>query len=106
LDQLTKYAPASDVTQQNQSVPVDDFAKNLDGMYYNGFWDIGAMESVNPKIQSGDRNEERVCRFQHRGLDPLCPRRRPSSKMKAIEAFFSYVFAPRNEIDLTGIMPQ
>jgi ABC-type glycerol-3-phosphate transport system substrate-binding protein len=105
-DQLTKYAPASDVTQQNQSVPVDDFAKNLDGMYYNGFWDIGAMESVNPKIQFGETEMKNVSVDSNTGGWILSvPAAVPSSKMKAIEAFFSYVFAPRNEIDLTGIMP-
>jgi multiple sugar transport system substrate-binding protein len=105
-DQLAKYAPASDITEQNQSVPVDDFAKNLDGMYYNGFWDIGSMTSVNPKVQYGITEMKDVSVDSNTGGWLLSvPSFTPSSKMKAIEEFFSYVFAPQNEVDLTGIMP-
>ena len=105
-DQLAKYGPASDITQQNQSVPVDDFAKNLAGMYYNGFWDIGAMLSVNPKVQFGATEMKDVSVDSNTGGWILSvPSFTPSSKMKAIEEFFSYVFSPQNEIDLTGIMP-
>lgn len=105
-DQLAKYAPSSDITQQNQSVPVDDFAKNLDGMYYNGFWDIGGMLSVNPKVQFGETEMKDVSVDSNTGGWILSvPSAVPSSKMKAIEEFFSYVYAPQNEIDLTGIMP-
>ncbi len=105
-DQLAKYGPASDITQQNQSVPVDAFAKNQAGMYYNGFWDIGSMLSVNPKVQFGVTEMKDVSVDSNTGGWILSvPSFTPSSKMKAIEEFYSYVFAPQNEIDLTGIMP-
>jgi multiple sugar transport system substrate-binding protein len=105
-DELAKYGPASDITQQNQSVPVDDFAKNLAGMYYNGFWDIGGMLSVNPKVQFGITEMKDVSVDSNTGGWILSvPSFTPSAKMKAIEEFYSYVFAPQNEIDLTGIMP-
>ncbi len=103
---LSKYAPASDITQQNQSVPVDAFAKNQAGMYYNGFWDIGAMTSINPKIQFGETEMKDVSVDSNTGGWILSvPSFTPASKMKAIEQFYSYVFAPKNEVDLTGIMP-
>jgi multiple sugar transport system substrate-binding protein len=105
-DQLAKYGPASDITQQNQSIPVDAFAKNQAGMYYNGFWDIGSMLSVNPKVQFGETEMKDVSVDSNTGGWVLSvPSFTPSSKMKAIEEFYSYVFAPQNEIDLTGIMP-
>jgi multiple sugar transport system substrate-binding protein len=105
-DQLAKYGPASDITEQNQSVPVDAFAKNQAGMYYNGFWDIGSMLSVNPKVQFGETEMKDVSVDSNTGGWILSvPSFTPSSKMKAIEEFYSFVFAPQNEIDLTGIMP-
>jgi hypothetical protein len=105
-DQLAKYAPASDITEQNQSVPEDAFAMNQAGMFYNGFWDIGGMISVNPKVQFGATEMKDVSVDSNTGGWILSvPSFTPSSKMKAIEEFYSYVFAPQNEIDLTGIMP-
>jgi multiple sugar transport system substrate-binding protein len=105
-DELSKYGPASDITQQNQSVPVDAFAKNQAGMYYNGFWDISSMLSVNPKVQFGITEMKDVSVDSNTGGWILSvPSFTPASKMKAIEDFYSYVFAPQNEIDLTGIMP-
>ena len=102
-DQLAKYAPASDITEQNQSVPVDAFAKNQAGMYYNGFWDIGGMLSVNPKVQFGATEMKDVSVDSNTGGWILSvPSFTPSSKMKAIEEFYSYVFAPQNEIGPHG----
>ena len=105
-DKLAKYAPTSNITEQNQSVPVDAFAKNQAGMYYNGFWDIASMLSVNPKVQFGETEMKDVSVDSNTGGWILSvPSFTPSSKMKAIEEFYSYVFAPKNEITLTGIMP-
>ena len=105
-DQLSSYGPKSDITQTNQSVPMEDFAKNKAGMFYNGFWDIGQMESANPKLQWGETEMKDVSVDSNTGGWILSvPSFTPNSKMKAIEEFYSYVFAPKNEIDLTGIMP-
>lgn len=105
-DQLVKYAPKADIIQQNQSVPVDAFAKNTAGMYYNGFWDISAMQSVNSKVQFGETlMKDKTVDSNTGGWILSVPSSVPSSKMQAIEEFFSYAFAPQNEIKLTGIMP-
>jgi multiple sugar transport system substrate-binding protein len=103
---LSKYAPKSDITETNQSVAMEAFAKNQAGMYYNGFWEIPQMESINPKLQWGTTQMKDVTVDSNTGGWILSvPSFTPNSKMKAIEEFFSYVFAPQNEIDLTGIMP-
>lgn len=105
-DQLSKFGPTSDITETNQSVAMEAFAKNQAGMYYNGFWEIPQMESINPKLRWGTTQMKDVTVDSNTGGWILSvPSFAPDSKMKAIEQFFSYVFAPKNEIDLTGIMP-
>lgn len=105
-DQLVKYAPKSDITQQNQSVPVDAFAANKAGMYYNGFWEIPAMAQANPKLQYGESLMKDVTVDSNTGGWILSvPSYVSSSELPAIRQFYSYMFAPKHEIDLTGIMP-
>jgi multiple sugar transport system substrate-binding protein len=105
-NQLIKYAPKADVTQQNQTVPVDAFADNKAGMYYNGFWDIGAMQAVNPKVKFGETLMKDVTVDSNTGGWILSvPSYVSSSKIAAIKEFYSYVFSPKHEISLTGIMP-
>lgn len=105
-DSLIKYAPKADITQQNQSVAVDAFANNKAGMYYNGFWDISAMKAVNPQIQFGETLMKDVTVDSNTGGWILSvPSYVGSSKMAAIRELYSYLFAPKNEISLTGIMP-
>jgi multiple sugar transport system substrate-binding protein len=105
-DKLAAYAPKSDITQQNQSVPVDTFAANKTGMYYNGFWDISAMLQANPKLQFGETEMKDVTVDSNTGGWILSvPAAVSSSKLPAIRDLYSYVFAPQREISLTGIMP-
>jgi multiple sugar transport system substrate-binding protein len=105
-DKLITYAPKSDITQQNQSVPVDTFAANKTGMYYNGFWDIPAMLQANPKLQFGETEMKDVTVDSNTGGWILSvPSSVSSAKLPAIRDLFSYVFAPQREISLTGIMP-
>jgi multiple sugar transport system substrate-binding protein len=105
-DKLITYAPKSDITQQNQSVPVDAFAANKVGMYYNGFWEIPAMQQLNPNLQYGETEMKDVTVDSNTGGWILSvPAAVSSSKIPAIRDLFSYVFAPKQEITLTGIMP-
>jgi multiple sugar transport system substrate-binding protein len=105
-DKLIQYAPKSDITQQNQAVPVDTFAANKTGMYYNGFWDIPAMLQANPKLQFGETEMKDVTVDSNTGGWILSvPSAVSSSKLPAIRELYSYVFAPQREISLTGIMP-
>jgi multiple sugar transport system substrate-binding protein len=105
-NKLIKYAPKADITQQNQTVAVDAFAANKAGMYYNGFWDIAAMEQVNPKIKFGETLMKDVTVDSNTGGWILSvPSYVSSSDMPAIRELYSYVFAPQREISLTGIMP-
>jgi multiple sugar transport system substrate-binding protein len=105
-DQLIRYAPKADITQQNQTVAVDAFAADKAGMYYNGFWDIAAMLQVNPKLQFGETLMKDVTVDSNTGGWILSvPSYVSSQKMAAIRELYSYVFAPQREISLTGIMP-
>ena len=105
-DKLASYAPKADVTQQNQSVPVEAFSTNKAGMYYNGFWDIPAMLQANPRVQFGESLMKDVTVDSNTGGWILSvPSFVPAAKMTAIRDLYSYVFAPQREIDLTGIMP-
>jgi multiple sugar transport system substrate-binding protein len=105
-DQLSRYAPKSDITQQNQTVPVDAFAADKAGMYYNGFWDIPTMLQANPKVQFGETLMKDVTVDSNTGGWILSvPSYVGSAKMPAIRQFYSYVFAPKHEITLTALMP-
>jgi ABC-type glycerol-3-phosphate transport system substrate-binding protein len=105
-DKLAKYAPKSDVTEQNQTVPVDAFANNKAGMYYNGFWEIPTMLQANPKLQFGESLMKGVTVDSNTGGWILSvPSYVDSSKMSAIRTFYSYIFAPQHETALTALMP-
>jgi ABC-type glycerol-3-phosphate transport system substrate-binding protein len=105
-DKLAGYAPKSDLTEQDQSVAVSAFAANKAGMYYNGFWEIPAMQAANPKLQYGVSLMKDVTVDSNTGGWILSvPSYVDSSKMPAIRDLFSYVFAPQREISTTSIMP-
>jgi multiple sugar transport system substrate-binding protein len=105
-DSLIKYAPKSDITQQDQAVAVDAFANNKAGMYYNGFWDIPAMLQVNSKLQFGETLMKDVTVDSNTGGWILSvPSYVSSAKLPSIRQLYSYVYQPQREISLTGIMP-
>jgi ABC-type glycerol-3-phosphate transport system substrate-binding protein len=105
-DELAKYAPKSDITEQNQSVALDAFASNKAGMYYNGFWEIPTMLQSNPKLQFGETLMKDVTVDSNTGGWILSvPSYVDSAKMPALRELYSYVFAPQREISTTSIMP-
>jgi multiple sugar transport system substrate-binding protein len=105
-DQLAKYAPKSDITEQDQAVAPAAFAANKAGMYYNGFWDIPTMLKANPKVQFGETLMQDVTVDSNTGGWILSvPSYVDSAKMPAIRDLYSYVFAPQREITTTSIMP-
>ncbi len=105
-DQLVKYAPRSDATQQNQAVAVQAFADNKAGMYYNGFWEIPAMKATNPKVQFGETlMKDKTVASTTGGWLLAVPSYVPSSKMTAIKKFYAFMYQPQHEALLTNIIP-
>jgi multiple sugar transport system substrate-binding protein len=105
-DELAKYAPKSDITQQNQDVAPAAFADNEAGMYYNGFWDIPTMLQANPKLQFGETLMKDVTVDSNTGGWILSvPSYVDSAEMPAIRDLYSYIFAPQREISTTALMP-
>jgi multiple sugar transport system substrate-binding protein len=105
-DQLTSYAPKSDLTEQDQSVAVSAFGDNKAGMFYNGFWEIPTLAAANPHLQYGVSLMKDVTVDSNTGGWILSvPSYVSSAQMPAIRDLFSYVFAPQREISTTSIMP-
>jgi ABC-type glycerol-3-phosphate transport system substrate-binding protein len=105
-NQLIRYAPRSDVSEQDQSVAMQAFATNKAGMYYNGFWEIPQMRQLNAKVQFGEAlMKDQTVASATGGWLLAVPSFVSDSKMAAIEKFFSFVYRPSNEAELTNIMP-
>jgi multiple sugar transport system substrate-binding protein len=105
-NQLAKYAPRSDASQQDQAVAMQAFAANKAGMFYNGFWNIPEMKQANPKVKFGETlMQDETVASTTGGWLLTVPSYVPDSKMAAIKKFFSFVYQPKNEAKLTNIIP-